>query len=58
MKSRAMCTPELLRELYAHMEWADARIWAEILGTPKAHDDQWIRDKLFHIHGERDRPSP
>lgn len=40
------------------MEWADARIWAEILGTPKADDDQWIRDKLFHIHGERDRPSP
>ena len=45
-----MYAPELLLELYAHMEWADARIWSEILKTPRAHDDQWLRDKLFHIH--------
>ena len=45
-----MYTPELLRELYAHMEWADARIWSEVLGTQGAHDHSWLRDKLFHIH--------
>ena len=45
-----MHTPALLRELYAHMEWADARIWSEVLKTQGAHDDSWLRDKLFHLH--------
>ena len=45
-----MHTPELLRQLYAHMEWADARVWSEVLGTQGAHDDSWLCDKLFHIH--------
>ena len=45
-----MYTPELLRQLYAHMEWADARVWSEVLGTEGARGDPWLRDKLFHMH--------
>lgn len=45
-----MYSPELLRQLYAHMEWADARVWSEVLRTVAAEDDQWLRDKLFHLH--------
>ena len=45
-----MYSPELFRELYAHMEWADARVWSELLGTERAHGDERLRDKLFHLH--------
>ena len=45
-----MYTPELLRVLYAHMEWADAKVWSEVLRTADARDDPWLRDKLFHMH--------
>ena len=50
MQSRIMYSPELLRQLYAHMEWADAGVWSEVLRTAAAEDDQWLRDKLFHLH--------
>ena len=45
-----MYSPELMRRIYAHMEWADARIWSEVLGTARADGDEWLRDKLFHLH--------
>ena len=45
-----MHSPELLRQLYAHMEWADARVWSEVLKTAGSWGDPWLRDKLFHIH--------
>ena len=45
-----MFPPELLRELYAHMEWADAIVWSQILNTESAYDDRQRREKLFHIH--------
>ena len=45
-----MYSRELLRQLYAHMEWADARIWSEVVTTAAAENDRWLRDKLFHLH--------
>lgn len=45
-----MYSPDLLRQLYSHMEWADASVWSEILGTAGAREDRWLRDKLLHIH--------
>ena len=45
-----MYSPELLRHLYGHMEWADARIWSEVLRTAGARGDEKLRDKLFHLH--------
>ena len=45
-----MYTPELLRQLCAHMEWADAKLWSEVLKADEAHDDERLRDKLLHLH--------
>jgi uncharacterized damage-inducible protein DinB len=43
-----MFSPELLRELYQHMEWADAKVW-QVVPRGNPPDDrlfQW----LVHIH--------
>ncbi|MCY4661326.1 MAG: hypothetical protein OXF93_16190 [Acidobacteria bacterium] len=45
-----MDTPELIRQLCAHMEWADARVWSAILEVDEARDDPRLRDKLRHLH--------
>lgn len=39
---------ETLRELYAHMEWADARIWTAVRSLGR--EDDGLRDRLFHVH--------
>ncbi|MCY4024828.1 MAG: damage-inducible protein DinB [Acidobacteria bacterium] len=41
---------ELLRQLCAHMEWADAKVWSAILAAEEARDDARLRDKLRHLH--------
>jgi len=41
---------ELLRELFAHMEWADAAVWRAALSHGPAMRDARLRDLLFHIH--------
>lgn len=38
------------RELYDHMEWADARVWQAVLACPAAEGDAVLRDRLRHIH--------
>ncbi len=45
-----MRDPELLRQLSAHMEWADAKVWSAILAAEAARDDPRLRDKLRHLH--------
>ena len=45
-----MDTPELIRQLCAHMEWADAKVWSAILEVDEARDDQRLLDKLRHLH--------
>ena len=45
-----MFSPETLRELYAHLEWADAKVWSVALKTKGASRDKVLRDKLFHVH--------
>lgn len=40
----------MIRDLYAHMEWADARVWGEVLRTPAIGDDPFVRSSLFHLH--------
>jgi uncharacterized damage-inducible protein DinB len=40
----------LYRDLFDHMEWADARIWEAVLKTEHAGDDEAIRAILVHIH--------
>lgn len=45
-----MLTLEFGRDLFAHMEWADAKVWAVTTGTPAAVTDRRIHDLLFHLH--------
>jgi uncharacterized damage-inducible protein DinB len=39
-----------LRELYRHMEWADAKVWRAVLSHPPALTDTRLRDLLLHVH--------
>ena len=45
-----MFSIELMRDLYTHMQWADAHVWLAVLGSPAATTDQNVRDRLMHIH--------
>src|SRR5512141_1754657 len=41
---------ELIQDLYAHQEWADAQHWSALHAFPPALEDEGIRQGLFHIH--------
>jgi uncharacterized damage-inducible protein DinB len=41
---------QILRELYDHMEWADATVWRAVLACPAAEGDAALRRRLVHIH--------
>ena len=43
-----MFTVDLFRDLYRHMEWADATIWKSVRAT--AADDERLIKLLRHIH--------
>ncbi len=40
----------LLRDLYDHMQWADAMVWRAVSAAPAAAGDESLRTKLIHIH--------
>src|SRR5215213_1563642 len=39
-----------LRELFNHMQWADALVWSAALSNSVAVGDPALRGKLFHAH--------
>lgn len=39
-----------LRDLYRHMEWADASVWRAVFAAGTAAGDQKIRDYFYHLH--------
>jgi uncharacterized damage-inducible protein DinB len=39
-----------LRDLYRHMEWADASVWRAVFGSENAPRDQKLRDCFYHLH--------
>jgi uncharacterized damage-inducible protein DinB len=39
-----------LEELFQHMEWADAAVWATILSSQDAQADTKLREYLYHLH--------
>jgi uncharacterized damage-inducible protein DinB len=41
---------EILRELFRHMEWADAKVWATALAHDAATRDARLKERLYHIH--------
>lgn len=65
-----MANADTIRDLFRHMEWADAQVWETVLASADARDDAKLRDYLYHLHrvqraflrvwrGEpRDEPSP
>jgi uncharacterized damage-inducible protein DinB len=41
---------ETLRELFAHMEWADAKVWTAVFARPEALEVANLKERLYHIH--------
>ena len=41
----------LIRDLYRHMEWADAAVWKAVLASDAARRDDSLRTTLAHLHG-------
>lgn len=42
---------DLIRDLYAHQEWADAAQWQAILASDAARQDADLKARLVHLHG-------
>lgn len=40
-----------IQDLFRHMEWADAKVWAAVLNSDEAVNNAPLRDRLKHIHG-------
>lgn len=45
-----MYTLPLFRELFVHMEWADASVWRLILSSEAAQNDEKAGEILRHLH--------
>ena len=45
-----MYSVALFRDLYLHMEWADALVWSSILASDTARGNPAMLEKLGHIH--------
>lgn len=39
-----------LTDLYRHMEWADAAVWASVLASEGGRGDAKLREYLYHLH--------
>jgi len=39
-----------LKDLYGHMEWADALVWKAVFASESARDDKKLNDYLYHLH--------
>jgi uncharacterized damage-inducible protein DinB len=39
-----------LTDLYRHMEWADAAIWASVAASQSGQTDEKLREYLYHLH--------
>jgi uncharacterized damage-inducible protein DinB len=46
----AMMPPDVLRDLFQHMEWADAAVWRAVLAHDAARTDARLCDLLRHLH--------
>src|SRR3954452_16710705 len=41
---------DAVRPLFAHVEWADARVWRAVADCAAGSDDKLLHDRLYHIH--------
>src|SRR5690242_3331271 len=42
---------DVIKDLYAHQEWADASHWRAVLGSEAARKDPELKERLVHLHG-------
>ena len=40
----------IIRDLYNHMEWADASVWRAVLSSESATNDRKLTDLFHHLH--------
>jgi uncharacterized damage-inducible protein DinB len=45
-----MITLALARDLFRHMQWADAEVWRALLASPQATADTKLMKTLLHLH--------
>jgi uncharacterized damage-inducible protein DinB len=41
---------DTIRDLFRHMEWADAVVWRAVVASDAAQGDEKLREWLHHIH--------
>lgn len=41
---------DVIKDIYAHQEWADASHWRVILGSEAARKDPELKERLVHLH--------
>lgn len=41
---------ETIKDLYAHMEWADAMVWRAVISSESATTDKRVRELFHHLH--------
>lgn len=39
-----------LTDLYQHMEWADAKVWASVISSENAEKDSKLYEYFYHLH--------
>jgi uncharacterized damage-inducible protein DinB len=39
-----------IKDLFRHMQWADATVWSRVLSNPAASEDEKLRASLYHLH--------
>ena len=45
-----MTNADTVRELFRHMEWADAAIWTAVLARESCRTDARLQEILYHLH--------
>jgi uncharacterized damage-inducible protein DinB len=45
-----MFSVAVIRDLFRHMEWADADVWKAVLACEPARSDETLRALLLHLH--------
>lgn len=45
-----MMNRAFLKDLYAHMEWADCEVWRAVLASRQEKEDANLHNLLYHLH--------
>src|ERR1041385_2357617 len=45
-----MANADTIKDLFRHMEWADASVWGAVLAAQDAQGDAKLKAYLYHLH--------